>query len=78
MVYDLYDPLHFLMSGESGIVTHEKTLVVFHPAFLDESLMEISSLREGRMKDQAALSSPSLKKWLDDNGVMLRPIGFGC
>lgn len=40
--------------------------------------MEISSLREGRMKDQAALSSPVLKKWLDDNDVMLRPIGFGC
>ena len=78
MVYDSYDPLHFLMSSESGILTHEKTFVVFHPAFLDESLMEISSLREGRMKDQAALSSPALKKWLDDNDVMLRPIGFGC
>lgn len=74
MDYDSYDPLQFLMSDDAGILTHESTFVVFHPAFLDQDLMEISSLREGRIKDQAALSSLQFKTWLAEHGICLMPI----
>lgn len=71
MDYDSYNPLQFLMSDDAGILTHESTFVVFHPAFLDQELMEISSLREGRIKDQAALSSLRFNVWLVEHSIDL-------
>ena len=59
------------MRDVAGILTHESTFVVFHPAFLDQELMEISSLREGRIKDQAALSSLRFNVWLVEHSIDL-------
>ncbi len=74
MAYDSYDPLSFLIDDEAGVLSHERTVMVFHPAFLDEALVKISTLREGRMKDFAALVSPRFASWIGENGVELAPI----
>ena len=73
--YVSYDPLSFVMGESSGILSHNRTILVFHPGFLDWRLFEVSTLRESRMKDQAALSSPEFRKWLIEHEVELIPIG---
>lgn len=75
MVGDSYDPLSFLLADEGEVLQHERSFMVFHPAFLDAPLMKISTLREGRMQDQYALSSPELARWLFEQGVQLISIG---
>lgn len=75
MVGDSYDPLSFLLADEGEVLQHERSFMVFHPAFLDAPLMKISTLREGRMQDQYALSSPELAHWLFEQGVQLISIG---
>lgn len=75
MVGDSYDPLGFLLRDEGEVLRHERSFMVFHPAFLDAPLMKISTLREGRMQDQYALSSPELAHWLSEQGIQLISIG---
>ena len=52
----------------------------WHPGFLDDYILEDSSLTIARPKDVAALTSQAAKDWVRDNNVELvniRDIIFG-
>ena len=42
-----------------------------HPGFVDAELMSLTTLSLERMRDHEAVTSPVLKKWVEDNGVEL-------
>lgn len=53
-----------LLEGETG-------LLVMHPGFLDQKIMDISSMTFDRMKDHDFLVSPEVKQWIDSHGISL-------
>lgn len=47
----------------------EAKIYVFHPGYLDQTIVGLSSLTTGRIKDAAVLQSPSTKEMLAKNQV---------
>lgn len=65
------DPFDDLNSYQGYLLGHEYATLGGHPGYVDEALMNSSSLSLGRLRDQAFLMSPKLKKWISDNNVEL-------
>ncbi len=65
------DPLGNVLKYADHLLSGEYATVGGHPGFVDEELMQLSTLSLERMKDHAMMVSPVFKKWIEDNGVEL-------
>lgn len=67
--YDAYECL------KEGILNHARedmpNVAVFHPGFLDDYLLNHSSLTVNRTKEVVMLCDPAMKEWLEANDVEL-------
>lgn len=65
--YDAYECL------KDGILNHARedmpNVGVFHPGYLDDYLLNHSSLTVNRTKETAMLCDPEMEKWLDEHNV---------
>lgn len=65
--YDAYECL------KEGILTYARedmpNVAVFHPGYLDEYLLNNSSLTVNRTKEVTMLCDPAMKEWLDAHSV---------
>lgn len=66
-----YDPVRYYIEDFDGLLAHDTVLTAWHPGYLDDCIMAESRMRECRVADVAALTSPILKQWIIDNGVEL-------
>lgn len=70
-VRSTYDPVRYFIDDVDSLMSHETVLTAWHPGFLDDYILKESSLKEARVKDVQALTSPVLKQWIIDNGICL-------
>lgn len=67
--YDAYECL------KDGILNHARedmpNVGVFHPGYIDEYLLNNSSLTVNRTKEVTMLCDPAMREWLLENGVEL-------
>lgn len=67
--YDAYECL------KDGVLNYARedipSVAVFHPGYLDDYLLNNSSLTVNRTKEVAMLCDPAVKEWLDANDVEL-------
>ena len=67
--YDAYECL------KDGVLNHARedmpNVAVFHPGYLDEYLLNNSSLTINRTKEVAMLCDPAMKEWLEAHDVEL-------
>lgn len=67
-----YDPFECL---KEGVLNHARedmpNVAVFHPGYLDDYILNNSSLTVNRTKEVAMLCDPAVKEWLDEHNVEL-------
>lgn len=64
-------PLQDFMAHADYFLTKDYVTFGGHPGFVDGELMDLTTLSLERMRDHQAVTSPILKKWVEDNGVQL-------
>ena len=64
-------PLENFMKYADEFLREEYVSFGGHPGFVDGELMGLTTLSLERMRDHEAVTSPVLKKWIEDNGVEL-------
>ncbi|RHW52043.1 hypothetical protein DS831_01555 [Bombilactobacillus bombi] len=67
----LLDKFHILKNHDNGLVTE----LHFHPGYVDQYILDNSTLTLPRVKDLETLCSQTLKGWIKDNNIEL--ISFG-
>lgn len=67
--YEDYDPGCMLTMGEKEILHHDVSLLVLHPGYCDDRLMEFSTLNRHREKDLALLMDSRTKEWLQKREI---------
>lgn len=70
----LYNPEDFVFNDKANLKKHECTLLVFHPGYIDQYLIDHSSYTLIRPMETEFLCSEKLKKWIRDNDVELTNI----
>lgn len=65
------DPLRDLYAYQDYLLEHDFATLGGHPGYVDEELMESSSLSLERLRDQAFLMSQELKNWIVEHDVEL-------
>ncbi len=67
--YDAYETL------KDGVLNHARedmpNVAVMHPGYLDDYLLNHSSLTVNRTKECAMLCDPAMRQWLNEHGVEL-------
>ena len=63
--------LEMFMQYADEFLQEEYVMMGGHPGFVDAELMGLTTLSLERMRDHEAVTSPVLKKWIEDNGVQL-------
>lgn len=71
----LYDPYRFLFEDEAKIQENECSVLVFHPGYIDQFLLDNSSYTLIRPMETEFLCSERLKKWIQENDVELLSFG---
>lgn len=66
-----YDPFETLKKGVAGLKPGVPSVFVCHPGYLDDFILNNSSLTVNRTKEVAMLCDPAVKAWLEDQGVEL-------
>ncbi|MDD6511957.1 ChbG/HpnK family deacetylase [Sharpea azabuensis] len=66
---NLYDPYAYVFKDEAGIKEKECSILVFHPGFIDQYLLDHSSYTLIRPMETAFLCSEELKLWMKENHV---------
>lgn len=69
--YEDYDPYPFFLDNQGQILDHVLSLAVFHPGFIDDELLHISSLNLSRSKDVKVLTDSKIKQWIENNKIQL-------
>lgn len=64
-------PLEGFMAHADYFLQKDYVMFGGHPGFVDGELMGLTTLSLERMRDHEAVTSPILKKWIEDNGVEL-------
>lgn len=66
-----YDPWQCLKDAVAGARTDMPNVFVCHPGYLDDFILNNSSLTINRTKEVAMLCDPAMKAWLEEQGVEL-------
>ena len=66
-----YDPFDCLKRGVLNARADMPNVFVCHPGYLDDFILNNSSLTVNRTKEVAMLCDPAVKAWLDEQGVEL-------
>lgn len=66
-----YDPVRALKEAVAGARRDMPNVFVCHPGYLDEYLLNSSSLTVNRTKEVTMLCDPEMKRWLQEQGVEL-------
>ncbi len=66
-----YDPWSELRNCVASLEDNIPKMYVFHPGYLDQAIMGMSSLTVNRTKETAMLTAPETKAYLKKEGVML-------
>ncbi|WP_322154157.1 ChbG/HpnK family deacetylase [Paratractidigestivibacter sp.] len=70
-----YDPAAFIRSTVEAMTDGETVVVVCHPGYLDNFILQNSSLTTPRVQEVDALIDPELRAWLEAQPG-LRPIDY--
>lgn len=70
-VDNLYDPFTYILSDEGEILDSELALIVTHPGYVDNDLLEMSSFTMIRPLEVKALTSVEIKNWVKHNNIEL-------
>ena len=70
-IRETYDPVSYFIDDYDHLMQHSTVLTAWHPGYLDDYILRESSLKEARVKDIIALTSPVLKQWLVQNSIQL-------
>lgn len=65
----LYDPKKYIFENEAGLNNENCYVLVFHPGFLDQYILDHSSFTLIRPMETAFLCSDELKKWIKENQI---------
>lgn len=65
----LYDPYVYIMNDEADIMDKECSVLVFHPGYLDQYILEHSSFTLIRPMETEFLCSNKLKNWIKENNI---------
>lgn len=65
----VYDPQTYLESIEQDLLVHDTSILVFHPGFLDQYVIDNSSFTLIRIKELEFLCSSFLREWKRENNV---------
>jgi predicted glycoside hydrolase/deacetylase ChbG (UPF0249 family) len=68
---NLYDPLAYFLNDEGDILDKDLALIVTHPGYVDQSLLEMSSWTMVRPLEVKALTSPYVQNWIEENNIEL-------
>lgn len=66
-----YDPARELKNCVASLEDEIPKMYVFHPGYLDQTILQLSSLTINRTKEAALLTDPETKKYLEEQGVEL-------
>lgn len=66
-----YDPWQELQACVASLEEEIPQMYVFHPGYLDQPILEMSSLTVNRTKEAAVLTDPRTKAYLQEQGVSL-------
>lgn len=66
-----YDPWQCLRNAVAGARSDMPNVFVCHPGYLDDFLLNSSTLTVNRTKEVAMLCDPAMKQWLEEQGVEL-------
>ena len=67
----LYDINKYIFEDEANILDKKCAVLVFHPGYLDQYILEHSSYTLIRPMETAFLCSKELKTWISDNQIQL-------
>lgn len=67
----LYDPRKHLFDDEADIARHACSMLVFHPGYLDQYVLDHSSFTLIRPMETAFLVSEELEQWIEQKHVQL-------
>lgn len=68
---NLYDPFNYFFEDEGEVLDSDLALIVTHPGYVDEDLLEMSSFTMIRPLEVKALTSIEIKNWIKDNNIEL-------
>lgn len=63
--------MEYFYKDKEGILNHNISEVMCHPAIVDDELKSISSYCNGREIELSLILNPKLKKWIKDNKIEL-------
>lgn len=66
-----YDPFETLKRGVAGLKPGVPGVFVGHPGYLDDFILNNSSLTVNRTREVAMFCDPAVKAWLEEQGVEL-------
>lgn len=66
-----YDPRQELINCVSSLEEDIPQMYVFHPGYLDQTILKMSSLTINRTKEAAMLTDPETKAYLEERGIAL-------
>lgn len=66
-----YDPLQELKNCVASLEEDIPKMYVYHPGYLDQNIMKVSSLTINRTKEAEILTDPNTKKYLENEGIHL-------
>jgi predicted glycoside hydrolase/deacetylase ChbG (UPF0249 family) len=66
---NIYDPIQYIIQNEMDVLDCDLAIVVFHPGYVDEGIIRLSSFSMVRSKDVEALTSELVKQWLNENQI---------
>ncbi|MBO6047957.1 MAG: ChbG/HpnK family deacetylase [Erysipelotrichaceae bacterium] len=72
--HNLYDPLALLNDNLDFILSHESTIVIFHPGYLDQYILDHSSYTVIRPMETAFLCGEDIKRFIEDNHLTLKKL----
>ena len=72
--HNLYDPLAFLNDNLDFILSHENVVVIFHPGYLDQYILDHSSYTVIRPMETAFLCGEEVKQFINENGLTLKQL----
>lgn len=70
-VDNLYDPFNYILNDEGEILNSDLALIVAHPGYVDQNLLELSSFNMIRPLEVKALISDEIKNWVKHNNIEL-------
>ncbi len=66
-----YNPVEYLKGKYDEFSAHNAAVTAWHPGYLDEYIMDESTMHNARMQDIKALCSEELHDWIKDNHIEL-------